>query len=96
MPHWDTGDGRVADLVTVDEANAIEFTYEQGWTDGLPVVPPTPARVGAMLAAAGVSADHVLGAVPARRRVVTAGIAAANAVMAGCRPEYFTLVLTAL
>ncbi len=44
MPHWETGDGRVAELLTVDEADAIEFTYERGWTDGLPVVPPTPAR----------------------------------------------------
>ena len=96
MPHWETGGGRVTDVVTVDEADAIEYIYERGWTDGLPVVPPTPARVEAMLAAAGISADQVLGAVPARRRVVTAGVAAANAVMAGCKPEYFTLVVTAL
>jgi hypothetical protein len=86
----------VTGVLAVDEADAVEFMYEQGWTDGLPVVPPTPARVDAMLAAAGCGADDVIGAVPARRRVVTAGIAAANAVMAGCKPGYFTLVLTAL
>ena len=86
----------MAELVTVDEGEAIEYAYAQGWTDGLPVVPPTEARVAAMLAAAGVGPDHVLGAVPARRKVITAGVAAANAVMAGCRPEYFPLVLTAL
>jgi hypothetical protein len=86
----------MAERVTVEEADAIEYMYEHGWTDGLPVVPPTPARVEALLAAGGLSADHVLGAVPARRRVVTAGIAAANAVMAGCRPEYFQIVVTAL
>jgi hypothetical protein len=86
----------VTDVVTVDEADAIEECYARGWTDGLPVVPPTAARVAAMLAAGGVRAEQVLGAVPARRRVVTAEIAAANAVMAGCRPEYFTLVLAAL
>ena len=82
--------------VLVDEADAIEHAFEHRWTDGLPVVPPTRARVEAMLAAGGVSGAHVLGAVPARRRIVTAEIAAANSVMAGCRPEYFVLVLAAL
>jgi len=82
--------------LSVDGEDPLEFIYRQGWTDGLPVVPPTPSRVEAMLAAAGCRADDVIGAVPARRRVVTAGIAAANAVMAGCRSEYFPLVLTAL
>jgi hypothetical protein len=86
----------VVELVTVDEGEAIEYAYAQGWTDGLPVVPPTDARVAAMLAAADVDADRVLGAVPARRKVITAGVAAANAVLAGCRPEYFPLVLAAL
>jgi len=86
----------MTNTLTVDEEDALEFIYRQGWTDGLPVVPPTVPRVEAMLAAAGRRADDVIGAVPARRRVVTAGIAAANAVMAGCRSEYFPLVLTAL
>lgn len=83
-------------MLTVDEAQALEFMYQQGWTDGLPVVPPTPARVAAMLEPAGYAAGDVIGAVPARRRVLTAGVVAANAVMAGCRAEYFPLVLTAL
>ena len=86
----------MTEFVTVDEGDAIEYAYAQGWTDGLPVVPPTRERVEAMLIAGGVGADHVLGAVPARRRVITAGIAAANAVLAGCRPEYFPLALCAL
>lgn len=86
----------MTDVVTVDEADAMEFMFESGWTDGLPVVPPTPARVGAMLAAAGRTGEDVLGSVPARRRVVTAEIAAVNAVMAGCKPEYFNIVVTAL
>lgn len=73
--------------IRVDDADAIESIYELGWTDGLPVVPPTPARVSAMLAGAQLDADAVLGSVPQRNRTVTAGIAAANAVMAGCRPE---------
>lgn len=83
-------------MVTVDETQALEFMYQQGWTDGLPVVPPTPARVAAMLELVGCAADDVIGVVASRRRVLTAGVAAANAVMAGCRPEYFPLVLTAL
>ena len=41
-------------LVNVEEADAIEYIFERGWTDGLPVVPPTPQRVTAMLEAAGV------------------------------------------
>lgn len=86
----------MTELIAVDDADAIERIFELGWTDGLPVVPPTPAKVAAMLAAVGASDADVIGAVPARRRIVTAGIAAANAVMAGCRPEYFRLVLTAL
>jgi hypothetical protein len=86
----------MTDVLTVDEADAIEFMFDAGWTDGLPVVPPTPARVEAMLAAAGRRGDDVLGSVPARRRIVTTEIAAVNAVMAGCRPEYFNIVATAV
>ena len=92
----DTAITTVTGTVTVDEADAIEFAYEQGWTDGLPVVPPTPDRVQAMLDAAGLDAADVLGSVPARRKVLSAGVAATNAVMAGCRPEYFQVVVTAL
>jgi hypothetical protein len=86
----------VTDVLSVDEADAIEFMFEQGWTDGLPVVPPTPDRVARFLDAVGRAGDEVLGAVPARRKVVTAEIAAVNAVMAGCKPDYFNIVLTAL
>src|SRR6476660_9696537 len=86
----------MTDVLTVDEVDAIEFMFDQGWTDGLTVVPPTPERVGAFLAAVERDGNDVLGAVPARRKVVTAEIAAVNAVMAGCKPEYFNIVLTAL
>lgn len=86
----------MADVLTVEEVDAIEVLFERGWTDGLPVVPPTPDKVGAMLAGADRAPDDVLGSVPARRKVVSAEIAAINAVMAGCRPEYFPIVATAL
>lgn len=76
--------------------DALEGQFELGVTDGLPVVPPTPERVQAMLDAAGLAPDVVLGAVPTRDVVVTAEKVAANAVMAGCRPEYSPVVFAAV
>lgn len=83
-------------VLSVPAADAIEFMFERGWTDGLPVVPPTPDKVAAMLAGAGREPDELLGSVPARRKTVSAEIVAVNAVMAGCRPEYFPIVVTAM
>lgn len=79
-----------------DTLDAIDECYRRGWTDGLPVIPPTADRVAAMLDYVGLSPEHVLGEVPVRRRVLTAEQAAANAVMAGCLPEYFPIVLTTM
>ena len=79
----------------VDPVDAIEKCYDLGWTDGLPVVPPTSERVQQFIDYVGRSPDEVLGAVPERRREVTVMKAAANAVMAGCLPEYFPVVLAA-
>jgi hypothetical protein len=74
----------------------IEAYYDAGWTDGLPVVPPTEALVAAMLAAAGLQGHEVLGEIQGRNTVVTAHKVAINAVMAGCRPEYAPVVVAAL
>jgi hypothetical protein len=79
-----------------DPWEAIEACYAEGWTDGLPVVPPTEPLVGAMLAAGPWKADEVLLHEPVRDRSVTAVKAAINAVMAGCLPEYFPVVGAAL
>lgn len=79
-----------------DPVAAIEWCYQQGWTDGLPVVPPTEERVAAFLAVLGRDRDEVLGAVPERRRQVTVEQAVVNAVMAGCLPEYAPVVLAAV
>ena len=79
-----------------DPLDAIEECYRRGWTDGMPVVPPTPDRVSAMLDYVGLDGRRVLGEVPVRRRTLTAEQAAANAVMAGCLPEYFPIVLTTM
>ena len=76
-------------------AEAIEKCYELGWTDGLPVVPPSAELVQRFLDHVERDAQEVIGSVPERRREVTVGKAAANAVMAGCLPEHFPVVLAA-
>lgn len=72
---------------------AIELYHRKGWTDGLPVVPPTEERVWRMLEAGRREPDEVLGIYVDRHRRVTAEKVAINAVMAGCLPEYFPVVL---
>ncbi|HCH10839.1 MAG TPA: hypothetical protein DEW32_16755, partial [Dehalococcoidia bacterium] len=78
-----------------DVVEAIERCYELGWTDGLPVVPPTVERVQQFIDYAQRPADEVLGAVPERRREINVAKVAANAVMAGCLPEHFPVVIAA-
>ena len=94
----DTGD-TISEETTVvrwDSAfEAIERCYELGWTDGLPVVPPTEQRVGEFIERSGRPASDVVGELPERRREITVGKIAANAVMAGCLPEYMPVVVTA-
>lgn len=85
-----------AGIDVADPWSAIEECYARGWTDGLPVVPPTEALVDAILAGGPWAADHVLLHEPVRGRSVTAEKAAINAAMAGCRPEYFPVVGAAL
>ena len=74
---------------------AIERCYELGWTDGLPVVPPTEARVAEFIVRSGRPSGDVIGELPERRREITVGKVAANAVMAGCLPDYMPVVVTA-
>jgi hypothetical protein len=86
-----------AEITLEDAPDALqEFFFAQGWTDGLPVVPPTHAAVNAMLAAAKRGADEIVGPVPPGMRTATLEKIAINAVMAGCRPEFFPVVLAAL
>ncbi len=79
-----------------DDADAIEFCFQQGWTDGLPVVPPTEARVRGLLDAAGLDPQRQIGFVTHRDVSITAEKVAINAVMAGCRPEYMPVVVAAV
>ncbi|MFT4596988.1 MAG: hypothetical protein ACI9TF_001234, partial [Paracrocinitomix sp.] len=76
--------------------DAQEFFHSRGWTDGLPIVPPTAEAVQACLDWAGLSADHLVGIEPVRQRAVTAEKVAINAVMAGCLPMHFPVVVTAV
>ena len=79
------------DVADFDEA--LELYYRKGWTDGLPVVPPTQEKVTRFLQAVGREPDEVIADYYTYRRVVTLEKIAINAVMAGCLPEYFPVVL---
>ena len=69
--------------------------YSRGWTDGLPVVPPTPARHAKMIADSGFDGDEVLGPIEPRGGQATVAKVAANAIMAGCRAEHLPVVVAA-
>jgi hypothetical protein len=83
--------------VRIDETiDAIELYYAQGWTDGLPVVPPTRVKVQAMVEHSGRAASEVIAELPPQGGKATVERIATNAVMAGCLPEYMPVILTAL
>lgn len=74
-----------------------DYFYDRGWTDGLPIVPPTEARVQAMLEGMPWrNPDDVIAVVPPRMGTATMRQIAVNAVMAGCRPQYLPVVVAAL
>src|SRR4029079_13391353 len=79
-----------------DTDAAIDLCYAKGWTDGLPVVPPTAERIAAMLDAAGLQPQQQLTFIENRQVSVTAEKVAINAVMAGCRPDYMPVVTAAV
>ena len=80
----------------VDDFQAAqEFFHSRKWTDGLPVVPPTADAVQACLDWALMPADHLIGIEPVRERPITAEKLAVNAVMAGCLPMHFPVVVAA-
>src|SRR2546421_6673776 len=80
-----------------DSFAAIQDYYEeQGWTDGLPVVPATEELVLEMLGTFGEDPSYALGVIQPRNAQVTLEKIAVNAVMAGCRPEHFPVVVAAV
>ena len=76
--------------------DAMEFCYQQGWTDGLPVIPPTEEKVLQFLDIAGRHPSDVIGVEPIRGRVITAEKVAISAVMAGCLSEYTPVIFAAV
>jgi hypothetical protein len=70
-----------------------ELFYNRGWTDGLPIVPPTRTRVKEMLRGTDLPPDRVITTVETLRGQATVEKVAVNAVMAGCRPEYLPVIL---
>jgi hypothetical protein len=73
-----------------------EAAFDRDWSDGLPVVPPTPVRVWRMLQGTRRDPHEVLGQMPPDYEAVTVEKVAINAVMAGCRPEYMPVLLAAV
>jgi len=75
----------------LDEVN--RFFYENDWSDGLPIVPPTPERVGEFLRWSPLPAETELGVLLPDQRRATVWNVAVNGVMAGCRPEYMPILV---
>lgn len=83
--------------IDFDEAeDPAEAMYDRGWSDGLPVIAPTPLRVARMLGGTDRPANEVIGLIPPNLVECTVEKVAINAVMAGCRPEYLPVVIAAL
>jgi hypothetical protein len=87
---------RARELTIGDLEDPIEALFDRGVTDGLPVVPPTPERVVAMLEHTTRDPQDVVGEVPPYGGVATVEKVAVNAVMAGCPPEALPIVLAAV
>ena len=91
------GSGLASRRVEIGSAeDEIEAMFDRGWSDGLPLVPPTEERVLRMLEGTTRSPDEVIAVVPPELVEVTVEKVAVNAVMAGCKPEYLPVVLAAI
>ena len=79
-----------------DPAELQRWCFEQGWSDGFPVIPPTPDAVARMVEGAGMPADRLVGVVPPRLGLATVEQLAVNAVMAGCQPAHMPVIIAAV
>src|SRR5262245_40887021 len=79
-----------------DSEDEAEAMFARGWSDGLPLVPPTPERVLAMLDGTRRAHDEIVATVPPDLVPCTVEKVAINAVLAGCKPEYLPVVLAAV
>src|SRR5437868_4507055 len=87
-------DGEQLTVVFTGDLDEVQdHFYDRGWTDGLPVIPPTRDRVEAFLAHTSRSADEVLGVLAPEKRDATVASVAVNGVMAGCRPEHMPVLV---
>lgn len=85
---------RRIDVASSDDV--AEFMFDQGFSDGLPLVPPTPERVMRMLSGTHRDPQDVVATVPPNMGEATVEKIAINAVMAGCKPEYLPVVIAAV
>src|SRR6266481_4602662 len=79
-----------------DALDVNEFYQHKGWTDGLPIVPPTEDRIVECLQAVGLESGDMVGVERVRQRPITAEKVAINAVMAGCLPGYMPVIVAIL
>jgi hypothetical protein len=87
---------RARRIEIAEHDDPFEFLFDQGLTDGVPVVPPTPERVMRMLGGTRRDAQDVVAVVPPNMAPATVEKVAINAVMAGCKPEFLPVVIAAL
>ena len=86
-------EGESVDQVLLD---AYEHAYAQGWTDGLPIIPASPAAIARFVAASERAAGEVIGTLPPRKGQASVEVIAVNAIMAGCRPDYMPVIIAAI
>lgn len=79
-----------------ESEDEMEACFDRGWSDGLPVVPPTAVRVIRMLNGTDRDASEIIGNIPPDNLPCTVEKVAINAVLAGCKPEYFPVVLASV
>jgi len=93
---FDAGRLKARRLELASDEDEFEAMYTRGWSDGLPLVPPTERRVLAMLEGTTRAADETVALVPPDLAPCSVEKVAINAVMAGCKPEYLRVVLAAV
>ena len=91
MPTETSGDKDIVFKGDIEQVN--RFFYDKGWTDGLPILPPTLKAVEAMLKCIDRSPDEVIGILPPGKCQASVWKIAVNGVMAGCRPEYMPVLV---
>lgn len=92
-----SGGGKERVPVHTDEVSEInEWFYLRGWSDGLPIVPPTDRRVREILKGSDLPAEFVVAVLDPMGGQATIEKIAVNAVMAGCKPEYMPILIAAV